>query len=161
MLDDLIAEHGRRLFSLCLKLCSQREDAEDLYQETWCKVCASIDKYNKDKPFEHWLTAVCVNTYRDNLRKRRWTRLMAGFSGEEEKQRAIESVADVAENEQDREVREAVAQLPEKLRVAVVLHYFLDRNIEETAQQLGIPPGTLKSRLYKARRILEGRLCND
>lgn len=67
MIDQLIEKHGRRLYGLCRTLCTSPSDADDLYQETWLKVCAKLELYNDSSAFEGWLTRICVNTYRDSL----------------------------------------------------------------------------------------------
>ena len=71
MLDSYIAQYGRRLYGLCRSLCSTREDADDLYQDTWLKVLKCLDLYDPSRPFEPWLTRICVNTYRSRSEERR------------------------------------------------------------------------------------------
>ena len=157
MIDQYIAQYGRRLYGLCRTLCSDSFDAEDLYQETWLKVCRKIESYDASRPFEAWLTGICVNTYRDAYRRRRRSPLQEHFAGEEEKERAMESVP--AEKQADyREVREAVDRLPNKLRVTVILYFFHGFSEKETAAALHIPPGTVKSRLSRAKSLLKEEL---
>lgn len=69
MINEYIYKYGRRLYGLCLTLCANSHDAEDLYQDTWLKVLNSLPQYDTTKDFEPWLTAICVNTYRDMLRR--------------------------------------------------------------------------------------------
>ena len=78
-MDRYIQAHGRRLFGLCLTLCAHRQDAEDLYQDTWLKALAAFDQYDPSRPFEPWLTRICVNTYRNTLRRLARSPIFNGF----------------------------------------------------------------------------------
>ena len=156
-IDQYIQQHGRRLFGLCMTLCADRFSAEDLYQETWLRVCRRISQYDPGKPFEPWLTGICVNTYRDELRKKKLSKLFDGFSTTDEKEQAINAV-ESQKQEDHSDLHAAVDRLPHKLRMAVILHYFHDMKHEQTAAALGIPVGTVKSRLNQAKKLLREEL---
>ena len=156
-LDKKIALHGRRLYGLCIKLCGNQYDAEDLYQETWLRVYCKWDKYDDALPFEHWLTAICVNCYRDSLRRNRWEKLIADFPTNQEKDSAVNSIA-ADEDKENFQLWEAVRRLPEKYRTAIILHYFRGYNVKELSHVLKIPEGTVKYRLHRARELLKGEL---
>lgn len=160
MIDRYIQQYGRRLYGLCCTLCANSVDADDLYQETWLKVCRKIERYNPSKPFEAWLTGICVNTYRDLLRGRRLRPVFNGFATNEEKDRALESVPE-NEREDYAELHAAVDRLPPKMRITVILHYFHDLDEKATAASLGVPVGTVKSRLNKAKKQLKEELKNE
>ena len=157
LVDQYINEYGSRVFGLSLKLCKNREDAEDLYQETWIKAYRFWSQYNDTKEFGAWIAGICVNAYKDMLRRSKWRSLLAVFQTNEEKDYAIGSVP-ARQPEDHSEVRDAVNDLPEKYRLATVLHYFNDLDIEKTAEILGLPAGTVKYHLHKAREILKVRL---
>lgn len=157
MFDDYISSHGKRLFGLCQKLCGNREDAEDLYQETWIKAYRFFDKYDRGKEFEAWLTSICVNTFRDMLRRQKWKSLFVFFRTNEEKDIALSAIP-VSENPDYSDVRNAVNELPEKYRLVIILYYFNGSDIEKTSEILRIPAGTVKYQLHKARELLKRRL---
>ncbi len=157
MIDLYIQRHGRRLFGLCMTLCADRFSAEDLYQETWLRVCKRIGQYDRKRDFEPWLTGICVNVYRDELRRRKISQIFDGFSTADEKELAINSV-EAPKREDHADLHEAIDRLPEKLRTAVILHYFHDMKHEQTAAALGIPVGTVKSRLNQAKKLLREEL---
>jgi RNA polymerase sigma-70 factor (ECF subfamily) len=160
LLDAYINAHGGRLFGLCRKLCATREDAEDLYQETWIKAYRFFGRYNPEQPFEGWLTALCVNTYRDLTRRQKWKALFIPFRTNEEKDALLQGVP--AEETADfSDVKAAVDGLPDKYRLAVVLHYWQGCDVKKTAAMLSIPEGTVKYRLHRARELLAGRLKQD
>ena len=160
MTEQYIQQYGPRLFALALKLCRNREDAEDLYQETWLKAYRFFDRYDPEKDFAAWLTSICVNAYRDMLRRQRWRGLLTVFHSNEDKDFAMANIP-AREGEDHSDVREAVNGLPEKYRLAVILHYYNGLDLKKTAQVLAIPEGTVKYHLHKAREILKRRLAAD
>lgn len=159
MIDQYIQQYGKRLYGLCLSLCKNKYDADDLYQETWLKVVKCISLYNSEQPFEPWLTKICVNTYRNILRRIARTPVL-DFKTNEEKD-AVFSAIPASENPDYSSLHEAINNLPEKYRVAVILFYFQDMDISQTADVMGIPQGTVKSRLSKARKLLKEVLDNE
>ena len=154
MLDPYIEKHGRRLYGLCRTLCTNPSDADDLYQETWLKVCAKFEVYNPSREFEGWLTRICVNTYRDALRKKSRSLIFDNFVSQESKDTVMENAA-IVEKTDFSDLNDAVQQLPDKLRVTIILYYFRDLDINQTANALKIPPGTVKSRMNKAKKLLK------
>ena len=153
-MDQYIRQYGRRLYGLCRTLCASPHDADDLYQDTWLKAVKAFDQYDPARPFEPWLTRICVNTHRSSLRRLARSPIFNGFSTTEEKESALNRVPAPAKPDY-LPLYDAIDSLPEKLRVTVVLFYFEDMDIHTTAQVLGVPPGTVKSRLNKARSKLK------
>ena len=158
-LNRFIAENEKNLTRLCIKLCRNHSDAEDLFQETWCKVIDKIYQYDESKPFQPWLFTICINTYRNAYKKARKTPV-ASFSSNEEMEWAINNTIDsqLAFDEDHDLIKQIIDSLDEKHRIVVVLHYFSDYSIEQLASIIGVPQGTVKSRLHKARKIIKGRL---
>ena len=148
-MDQYIRKYGKRLYGLCMTLCADKHEADDLYQDTWVKVLKRFDTYDPSRDFEPWLTRLCVNTYRDRLRRLSRSPFL-NFSSNETKESFL-LTATAPEKEDYSDLYAAIDQLPEKLRLTIILFYFEDMDIEKTAQTLGIPTGTVKSRLHKAR----------
>ena len=146
MFDDYIAAYGQRLFGLCMHLCRDRWDAQDLYQETWLK------------DFGVWISRICVNLYRDRLRRKKLLSFLSFSSQEQEESPMCQLAAPEPEDYSD--LHHAIGQLPEQYRLVIVLYYFLGCSVEQTAEALKIPAGTVKSRLSKARSLLERSLEN-
>ncbi len=145
-MDQYIRQYGRRLYGLCRSLCRNVQDADDLYQDTWLKALDKLDSYDPGLPFEPWITRICVNTYRNALRRLARSPVRPMEEGED---------FPAAEDSDYAPLYEAVRGLPEKLRVTVVLYYFRDMDTAGTAEVLGVPQGTVKSRLSKARKLLK------
>ena len=153
MIDQYIRKYGKRLYGLCLSLCANTFEADDLYRDTWLRVIKNISQYDQSREFEPWLTKICVNTYRNALRRISRSPLL-NFQSNEEKDAVLQSIP-TPENPDYAPLYDAVDNLPEKLRLAVILFYFEEMDITATAQVLGIPDGTVKSRLSKARKLLK------
>lgn len=158
-MDQCIRKYGKRLYGLCMTLCADKHEADDLYQDTWVKVIRSFDSFDNTKDFEPWLTRLCVNTYRDKLRRLSRSPFL-NFNSNETKD-AVFSTTPAPEREDYSDLYAAIDQLPEKLRLAIILFYFEDMDISKTAQTLEIPPGTVKSRLNKARKLLKEVLTDE
>ncbi|MGN1157829.1 MAG: RNA polymerase sigma factor [Agathobacter sp.] len=159
-MEEKIKVYGPRLFGLCMTLCKNTYDAWDLYQETWLRAYERQNQYELSRPYEGWLTAICVNRYRDYVRRMKIAPFFDFFPSSEEKDMAIEQVP--TETAEDfREVREAVDALPEKFREAVILFYFEEKDIRRTAEIMGVPEGTAKTRLMKARKLLKEALQDE
>jgi len=160
LIEDYIENYGRRLYGLCRKLCGDAYDAEDLYQETWLRVLRSFEKYNSACDFEKWAARICVNLFRDRWRRKKRSPVLDTFPSAEEKTQILENVA-APEAEDYSMVHTAVAALPEKQRVTVVLYYFNGFDTGATARILRVPEGTVKSRLAAARKRLKERLKDE
>ncbi len=159
-MDQYIRQYGKRLYGLCLTLCARPHDAEDLYQDTWMKALEHLDQYDPARPFLPWVTRICVNTYRSRLRRLARSPVFNGFPTSQEKDDLLSQVP-APEKPDYSPLHQAIDGLPEKLRVAVILYYFQDMDVNSAAQVLGVPPGTVKSRLHKARAKLKEVLGND
>lgn len=160
MIDEYIHLYGKRIFGLCTVLCASKYDAEDLYQETWLKVMKNIHRYDKNRDFEPWISRICVNTYRDFLRRKTASPITDNFADTQTKDAVLDSVPN-REEQNGTDIRDAVDRLPEKLRMTVILFYFSDLGEEKTAEILKIPVGTVKSRLHKAKKMLKEALKSE
>ncbi len=158
-MDQYIRKYGKRLYGLCMTLCADKHEADDLYQDTWVKVIRNFDSFDTSKDFEPWLTKLCVNTYRDKLRRISRSPFLSFMSNESKD--AVFSTTPAPEREDYSDLYAAIDQLPEKMRLAIILFYFEDMDISKTAETLGIPPGTVKSRLNKARKLLKEVLTDE
>lgn len=157
MINQYISKYGKRLYGLCITLCADSFDADDLYQETWLKVLKKTEQYDPSKPFEAWLTRICVNTYRDLLRRKKKNPVYDNFASTEEKTAVLENVCE-KDTKDYSDLHRAINTLPEKLRLTVILYYFHDLNQNQTAVALGVPQGTIKSRLSKAKKLIREEL---
>jgi len=161
MIDQYIDEYGKRLYYLCLKLERDQMKADELYQETWIRVLKGISSFDHHLDFYPWLTKVCVNTYRNMLRKRAFENLFLDFRTNEQKTYVLENIQYAEEEIEREDLLEALKKMDYKKRLIVVLHYYEGYTIKEIAGLASIKEGTVKSRLYAAREELRSELTNE
>jgi len=121
----------------------------------------ALNSYRGEATFTTWLYAITLNLCRNRLRaQHRRSRVYALFHGLRrlKDEKAIEPEERVIQRETSSLIYQTVQSLDEKHRLPVILRYYHDCSIDEIAQILDIPPGTVHSRLNKARRILKHRL---
>jgi RNA polymerase sigma-70 factor (ECF subfamily) len=157
--DSLVRAHEDRVFSICLRVMTNREAALDATQETFLTLYRKADQFKGTAAFSTWLYRVAVNTCYDQLRKekRRRTERMP-----EHHDPVDTSAADPFTSVEVRpELEAALERLPEEFRSAVVLSDLEDLSIADIAEVLQIPPGTAKSRVFRGRRLLAETLRNQ
>lgn len=159
--DRYIALYSADLTRLCLSLCGNIHDADDLFQETWLKAMKGYHRYNTEKPFDKWLFSICANTYKDSLRLS-FNRRRFEFSSDEEKEGFLSSIPDESgKTEEYLELYDAMEKLPKKQRVTLSLFYFKDFSVKEIAEILSVPENTVSSRLKAAKKNLRRWLNDD
>lgn len=159
--ESYVEQYSRYLSKFCIKLCGNLDDADDLFQDTWTRALQYFDTYQPEMNFKTWLFTICVNIYR-NTRQRKSRTARKDFPTAEEKERFFETL-----EQEDRDIDEhldlylALEALPKKYRVVLTLFYLREFSGREIAQILGIPEGTVSSRLHTAKKLLKRRLDDE
>ncbi len=160
--EALVERYRQELFHFLLRFVRRRATADDLFQETFLQVHLSADTFDLTRRFKPWLFTIAANKARDFLRKNtreRTAPLSATIDRSESEGRSFADLLEAdlplpVENvtgEETRElVRDAVDQMPEHLREVLLMAYFHQFAYKEIADMLGIPLGTVKSRLHAA-----------
>jgi RNA polymerase sigma-70 factor, ECF subfamily len=145
----LLDEHGHFVLALLRRLCRDRHDAEDTFQETAVRVWRSLEKQPLLRNPRGWLLTIAYRAYVDQASRQP---VEAGAHDSAESLACNLTPPDLhAEHrEQTGQVRDAVALLPGPLRDVVLLHYTGCLSIHETAAAMGLAVGTVKSRLNTA-----------
>ena len=157
------------LYSTAYRMSRNRQDAEDLLQETYLRAYKYYDKFQEGTNFKAWLFKILKNTFINRYRKRQRQPLKNSFDEIEGsfESKLLESplTARGATPEEelmvdalDQDVQQALEALPEDYRTAVELADLQGLSYREIADQLDIPLGTVMSRLYRGRRKLEAVL---
>ena len=148
-----LGESSTLAFRVAFAILRQRQDAEDVAQEAFVKASRHFHQLRDRDRFRAWLVRMTWRLAIDRQRSDR--RRLAREHGHPESARSL-SVVDVVV-ERDRAVRlwKAIDALPEKLRVAIVLANIEGHDLGATARLLNLPEGTVKSRLFLARRKLK------
>lgn len=163
----VVEAYGALVLNLAWRIVRQREEAEDLVQEVFLHLVRVFPRYDPERPFVPWLRRVAVNLIRNRTagKARRLRRGQASLDRIREE--AGDAFADpgaaeggdaAAGRERAERVRAAVAGLPPDQREILALRYFGGRSYDDLARDLGIPMGTVKNRLFRARAALAGRL---
>ena len=140
------------LINMAWRFCHDRSRAEDMAQDAFLRAFRYLGQCRDEAKFSTWLFALAANVYRTELRRLPATTLSLDDIAEIA---APGTIANQMEDADQAEViRYAVQALPEKYRDAVVLYYFHEQDVSSTALTLGIPEGTVKTRLSRGRDLL-------
>ena len=150
---QLVAEYRRPIYNLLYRLLGCAADAEDLTQEVFLKAFCAYSRFRNDSSHYTWLYRIAINSFRDHLRKR-----PPGQSLFCEPEGGYLVEGQLEQKELELTVAAALLQLPPPQRLVVVLHDLLGFSYQEVGKIAGISLGTVKSRLYYARRALRGIL---
>ena len=160
----LVDRHHDDLLRFLTRLTGDRAAADDLFQETFLQVYVSADTFDATRRFRPWLFTIGANKARDWLRKKgrhRTVELSAPVGGSDGSGRSASFVdlmqidgpspdAPVDDAERDRLVQDALDSMQPALREILLLAYFQRLSYQQIADDLGIPLGTVKSRLHSA-----------
>ncbi len=164
----LVAKYQRRIFRLISRFVSDPATAEDIAQETFLRAYRAIGRFRGDSQFYTWLYRIAVNTakrsasagarspvFQENLHSSEGEET---FAGSEQLSTVETPEAVMATREIADAVKNALDCLPEELRTAIVLREIEGLSYEDIAQLMGCPPGTVRSRIYRAREAIARQL---
>jgi RNA polymerase sigma-70 factor (ECF subfamily) len=169
---ELIGRYERPVFSLIYRLVRDRERAEDLSQDTFIKVLNALDRYDPSYKFSSWIFKIAHNTALDQLRKKEPETLSlegsphAGTAAEADASAIAVSSDDpspedyAANRELSGVLEAAVGRLRPEYRTAIVLCHMEGRPYEEIAEIMGVPLGTVKTYIHRARHELRDLLAH-
>lgn len=162
----LVDRYQDRIYSAVLNYVSNPEDAVDVVQDTFVKAYSKLRTFDSASAFYTWLYRIAVNSSIDFLRKRK-SRPADSLDDEKYSESGFEPVSKDPSTDPERvavraeqagALRKAIASLSDKLRSVVVLHDVEGLSQEEVAEILGVPVGTVKSRVSRARAELRSIL---
>lgn len=161
---DLLEREGKSIYSFCRMLTGNREEADELYQETMLTATERHRDIDSLKNPKSYLIAVCIGIDKNNRKKAVRRQRIAPVGELTEELAAV--IADKSKTPEEEvlchEIQEVIRietrNLPKHLRLPVYLYYTAQLSIEEIAKMMYIPKGTVKSRLHKARMIIKEKL---
>ena len=158
--DEIVRRYTRKMINLAYQITSDRDLAEDIAQETFLRAYKSAARYTEIARFSTWLYTIAINLCRNELRRRKFK----PYSLEEMAEREDEGKmridiadethmpdTDLERREITAHVRRAISMVPSKFRVALVLRDIQGLSYEEVVGILGLPEGTVKSRINRGR----------
>jgi RNA polymerase sigma-70 factor, ECF subfamily len=159
-----------QLYKTALRLTRRAEDAEDLLQETYLKAYRHYASFQPGTNLKAWLFKILKNTFINDYRRKKQLPGQVDFAEFEETFESVLASADstpartpeddLLDITWDGEVRDAIAALPHNYKVVVLLADIEEFSYKEVADILAIPVGTVMSRLYRGRRLLEKALLS-
>lgn len=169
--EELLRAHHRKIYNLCYRFTGNLTDSEDLTQEIFIKIFQTLRSYDAGQSqFSTWLNRIARNHLVDHYRRTRHDRANPSLDDEDESihPRAgadWEAPAEVEARERQELLQAALARLSPDMREVVILRDLQDLDYAEIVQVLGVPEGTVKSRLNRGRmelaRVLKRMLSNE
>jgi len=163
---ELMERHRGPLYNLLYNMVHNREETEDLLQEAFMKAFAALDTFNRQYAFSTWLYKIAINTTIDHLRKKKLQtysldKPIQSSNGELKREYADQQAAtdrNLLSSEKSALIAAAIAELPNHYRQAIILRHTEEKSYEEIAEITGVPLGTVKARIFRAREMLKRKL---
>ena len=164
----LVEKHRASVFHVINRIVHNDEIARDLVQETFMKAFSSLASYRSEFRFSTWLYKIAANSSIDHLRKKRIKALSLdrpidtgdGVMEIEVPDNSFNPELALVRKQQRFSIEEAINSLPPKYCEVIVYRHKDDKSYEEIADLLGIPVGTVKARIFRARELLKRKLKN-
>lgn len=163
--DQLVERYHRQIANFVFRMVGNYETALDLTQEVFIKVYGSLGRYNPEFKFSTWIYKIASNTAIDFLRKQSVavTSLYQVGGDDEEFELPIPSKGPSPEralerSERSAQIEEAISKLPPRYRELIVLRHVSELSYDEIAEVTGLPLGTVKNRIFRAREAMRKHL---
>ncbi len=164
--DKLILLYKDAVYSIIYRMVHNKQEAEDLTQETFIKAYKSIGSFNEAYAFSTWLFKIATNGCIDHFRKRKLKTYSmeetVRYKDDELRQEYADPEPGIDHQLEHKEraqmIRQAIEQLPEKYRIVIEMRHQQEQSYEEIAQALSLPLGTIKARIFRAREMLNKNL---
>ena len=169
-LGELLRNYQHRIYNICLRMLSNRDDAAEITQETLLKIIQKIDDFRGESELSTWIIRIAMNQSISHLRKRKLrltTSIDSSRSGEHDHEDQASSLRNRLADSQEPQpfesvekkemldhLKVALASLEEPFRAVLVLRDIDQIEYEQIAEVLDVPVGTVKSRLFRARLAL-------
>lgn len=159
--EKLISKHEKNAFSIALRYLGDYDDACDVAQESLIKVFKNISKFKFESSFTTWMYRIVINTCKDFLKVKNKEKIISIENNNIE----IESDVDVNKNieikELKKEVADALQNVTETYRIAVILKDIQEFSYNEISEMLDIPVGTVRSRISRGRVMLKNEMIKS
>jgi len=158
--NELVNFHSEAVYKLCRSLTFSKEDADDLFQETFLKAFEHLQKTNENP--QGFLFSTAIYIWKSWKRKyARRNRLAPVTALDENTVCDTDIEKDFTQQEDVHLIRRLVDALPEKFKIPTILYYSAELGVSDIAATLKLPVGTVKSRLHKARKLIEEGLVKN
>lgn len=164
--DLLVGKYQHKIISLISRYVSDHSEAMDVAQEAFIKAYRALERFRGDSAFYTWLYRIAINTAKNHLVAQGRRPPLSDVDAQDAEQYQVDSrlkEQGTPENELLRQeiettINDAIAELPEDLRVAITLREMEGMSYEEIATTMECPIGTVRSRIFRAREAIDARL---
>ncbi len=164
--DELIKKYRGSVYNLVYRMIENRQEAEDIVQETFIKAFNALITFNEEFAFSTWLFKIATNNCIDTLRKRKLQTYSLDTPVQTKDGEVSRDFADeryspeqsTISSESTSIILDSVESLPKKYQLVINMRHKEDRSYEEISELLEIPIGTVKARIFRAREILKRKL---
>ncbi len=162
--NRLMEIHEKRMYAVALRMCGNREDAQDCLQEAMLRVYRAISNFKGQSSFGTWVYRITMNTCLDELRRKKNKQntsldnmLDQGWAPTDESSSPEKKVM---QNEMRQSIANSIRDLPEDMRSAIIMRDVHGYSYDEIADMLNVNVGTIKSRISRGREKLREKLSN-
>jgi RNA polymerase sigma factor (sigma-70 family) len=159
--EQIVRRYKRKVFGIAYKFTGRFDEAEDLTQEVFFKVYRALDSYKKEQDFSWWLVSIsrnaCIDYYRSVKRERK---VMSGDLTDLRNFRfqGLSPQGNLEAAARSKSLRKSLSELPDDLRVVLILRDLKGLSYREIADQLNLAEGTVKSRIHRGRAELAAKI---
>lgn len=165
---QLVGQYQTAVYNIAFRMFGQAGDAEDATQETFLRAYRAMGRFDANRPFAPWIKRIAVNVCLNILEKKQnKTQLVAtdiGAAGEtavdmdQWQHHAATPEQSMVTRERDTQLRQAISSLPPNYRAVIEYRHFQDLNYDQIAAAMNRPVGSVKSDLFRARKLLAMRM---
>lgn len=163
---ELVDLYKDKIYNLAYRMLGNRQEAEDVVQETFLRMYTNLDRYDESYKFSTWIYRIGTNLCIDRLRKRRLT---FSLDAEQQDGEGLDGYSMLHSNEATPEkqliisetqaqIHNAIEKLPEKYKSIVILKYLHDLSLQEISEIVDMPVSTIKTRVHRGRELLRKKL---
>ena len=164
--DLLVGKYQHKIVSLISRYVSDHAEALDVAQEAFIKAYRAIGRFRGDSAFYTWMYRIAINTAKNHLVSQSRRPPAADIDAQDAEQFQVDTRLkdrgspehELLREEIERTINEAIADLPEDLRVAITLREMEGMSYDDIATTMDCPIGTVRSRIFRAREAIDGRL---
>jgi len=166
---ELVSLYQDKLYHMAYRMLNNRQEAEDVVQDTFLRVYKNLDRYDDTMKFSTWIYRIATNLSIDRLRQRKLSYSLDAESTDHEgldgysmipsDDRTPESETLLSELQET--IRQAIDTLPPKYKTVMVLRYLQDMSLQEIGDVLDMPVTTVKTRVHRGREFMRKRLTRQ
>lgn len=162
--EQLVKRYQKSVYNLAYRMTGSREDAEDLTQETFLRAYTKLNTFDVDRRFSPWLFRIASNLCINWQKRQKFREVSLDSFSEEKKESLLFSGVSanpefqLERNQLQKLLKQEILALPVRYRLVFTLRYLDDYSCREIAEILDMPEGTVKTYLFRARRILREKL---